>query len=64
MVTASAEVGVDAEPAAPPDVVAQIAPFQLPEVTAKRCPKILPADSNSKNAAVIRFRFITGVLQY
>jgi len=36
IVTASAEVGVAAEPATPPVVVAQIAPFQFPVATAKR----------------------------
>ena len=41
IVTGCAAVGVVAEPATPPEVVAQIGPFQLPEATANRCPNTL-----------------------
>jgi hypothetical protein len=38
IVTASEAVGVAADPATPPVVVAQIGSFQFPLATAKRCP--------------------------
>ena len=41
IVTGCAAVGVVAEPATPPEVVAQIGPFQLPEAIANLCPNTL-----------------------
>ena len=42
IVTGTPAVGVEADPATPPAVAAQIGPFQLPEVTANLCANTLP----------------------
>ncbi|MDP2983175.1 MAG: hypothetical protein Q8O92_07590 [Candidatus Latescibacter sp.] len=52
IVTASVEIGVAAEPAVPPAVVAHIAPVQLPVVTANRCAIAAVVIDSVKNSVV------------